>query len=436
MTAESGRERVPGDGSGTDRASGSGTGTGGETGLHGPQRAVAATYRDALTYAREREYRGWDYCDGMSSRVRRALPFETRVTNLLFQEGIKRCPVNVRPYLLVEQRRNYAGAGLFAMANADAHRLTRRVGRDVLGDVDYAGEATALADWLVDNRCRGYSGFCGSHRHQIQHLDYRSDATDPSIVSTVFPAEALLSVAALDTDHESNTAADYAALARSAADFVVEDLNYRPVDGGARIDYNVHGSGDHYTINGGALAARLFLALHERFGDAVYRERATELLDYIATLQTDGGGWTYRHPPSASHLSMDNFHNGFVIESFLRYADAIDADRYAETTDRALAFYREELFEPDGAPNHDESSRYPRDVHDVAEGLILFGATGRYEIARRVFDWGVEHLSDGEGRFYHRRDRWYTRRYTLMRWSQAWMSYALGSLLVDWTDGY
>jgi len=405
-----------------------------EPGLDGPRRAVAATFRDALAYAREREYRGWDYCDGMSSRLRRALPFETRVTNLLFQEGIKRSPVNVRPYLLVEQRRNYAGAGLFAMANVHAHRLGQRFGRTDLGDVDYAAEATSLADWIVDNRCRGYSGFCGSHGHRIQHLGYRSDVTDPSIVSTVFPAEALLSVAELESDHGSDTNRDYAAVARTAADFVVEDLDYRPVDGGARIDYNVHGSSDHYTINGGALAARLFLALYERFGDATYRERATALLDYIATLQTDRGGWAYRHPSSASHLSMDNFHNGFVIESFLRYARAVDPDRYAETIDRALGFYRTALFEPDGAPNHDESSQYPKDIHDVAEGLILFGKTGQFEFAQRVFDWGVENLSDGEGRFYHRRDRWYTRRYTLMRWSQAWMSHALGTLLVEWTE--
>lgn len=378
-------------------------------------------FRDALEYARGREYRGWDYCDGMSSRLRTMLPVETRATNLLVQETVKRAPINLRPYLLVERRRNFAGAGLFATANLTAHRLAGSRAGDLLGDVDYAGEATALLDWLVETRLEGYSGFCGAHQHEIQHLEYVSRPTDPSVVSTVFPAIALLRGAELGVGR----ADEYGRLARSAADFVVDDLEYRRVDGGARINYNTLTDGDHYTINGGALAARLFLELYAHTGEARHRERATALLDYIETLQTPRGGWPYRHPSDASHLSMDNFHNGFVIEAFLRYSALVD-DRYAGTVEDALEFYRAVLFDPDGAPNHDESSAYPKDIHDVAEGVAVFSEAGRRSFAETVLSWGLDALYDeADGRFLYQRRRLYTKRFTLMRWCQAWMVHAL-----------
>jgi len=389
------------------------------------RRDVLGLLRESLGYARRRDYRGWDYCDGMSSRVRRALPVESRVTNLLFQEGIKRAPVNVRPYLLVEPRRNFLGTGLFATANLAAHRLSETPAGDVLGGVDYAGEAIALLDWLVDNGCPGYAGFCGSHRHRIQQLDHVSETTDPSITSTVFPALALLDGSTLDAPRTS----EYAAVARSAEEFVLEDLDYRTVEGapGARINYSANASGDHYTINGGALAARLFLALYDHTGERRHRERATALLDYIATLQTDRGGWHYRHPTSASHLSMDNFHNGFVVECFLRYADAVD-DRYAGVIDDALAFYRT-VFDASGAPDWDEESAYPRDVHACAQGVLVFSYAGDDGFARRILNWTLDELYGDDGGFRFRKHRYYTKRVTLMRWCQAWMCYAMAEHL-------
>ncbi|MFB6131713.1 MAG: antibiotic ABC transporter permease, partial [Salinigranum sp.] len=86
------------------------------------ERALDALH-DTLAYSRERDYVGWDYCDGMSSRILRSLPVESKWLNLAFQETAKRAPVNVRPLLLVEARRNFMGAGLFAMANLNARRL-------------------------------------------------------------------------------------------------------------------------------------------------------------------------------------------------------------------------------------------------------------------------------------------------------------------------
>lgn len=414
------------------------------------ERRIMDILRETLAYARERDYTGWDYGDGMSSRLLQWMPVDNKWLNIAVQEIAKRPPVNVRPLLLIEQRRNYKGTALFAMANLNTAKLLGDVeydpkpapgsgvssdfgldmdGRDGDEDsggddetVDYERESYRLNEWLISNRSIGYSGFCGGHNHQIQHLHSRGMPNDPDVVSTSYAVKSLLSAAPLDSMYPS--------IAQTSADFVIEDLNYRTVSDGACIDYHFNHPSDSYTINAGAMGARLLIDLYARFGDESYRRRAKRILDHVAGLQTDLGGWTYRDPPSASHLSMDNHHNGFVIETFLRYHEVTDTDQYAETLDRALAFYRETLFDPSGAPNWDETTTYPRDIHASAQGILVFTYAGDLDVARRILAWTLNNLYVQDGKFYYRKHRLYTTRITLMRWCQAWMAYAISEYLM------
>jgi hypothetical protein len=381
-------------------------------------RALFDRLGDVLAYARERDYRGWDYADGMSSRIRRALPVENRWVNLAFQETAKRAPVNLRPLLLVEQRRNFKGTGLFAMANLGMARHAAAMGRRTT--VDYRGEARDLLDWLLVNRCPGFDGFCGGHRHATQDLSGRVEPDDPDVVSTAYAGRALLAGGELN--------ALYPAAARTAA-AGREHFGYERAGSGLEIDYHARRSTSGYTINAGAVWAGFLLDCYARFGDERHRERARDLLDRVADLQTPVGGWYYRDPPDSSHLSMDNHHNGFVIEAFQRYHDVTGTDRYEETLSEALAFYREALFEESGAPNFDEANAYPRDIHAATQGVLVFTYAGDLAFASRILAWTLDALHAGDGRFYFRKHRYHTKRHVLMRWCQAWMAYAISEYL-------
>ncbi|MFW6152794.1 MAG: antibiotic ABC transporter permease [Halobacteriota archaeon] len=372
----------------------------------------------ALAYARERDYVGWDLYDGESSRLLRALPFEHPWLNLAFQQAVRRAPVNLRPILLVEQRQSFLGTALFLRANLAAYERT--------GEPGYRSDAEELADWLLAHRSEGYSGFCGGHRHPLQTLDGRVAPNTPGIVGTTYAVAALLEAA----EHLDPR---YGDVARTAADFVYDDLDYRTHPDGAQIDYHPGDTGAHTTINANALGARLLVDVYDAFGNAHHRASARSILDYVASRQTGDGGWMYRDPPEASHLSMDSFHNGFILESFLRFGAACDPTRYAETVATGLRFYRR-LFDPDGAPHFDERRRYPRDIHAAAQGGLVFAMAGEDDRAERILRWAVDHLSDGDGRFYHERRRFYTKRITLMRWCQATMAHALGVYLTYQSD--
>jgi len=367
-----------------------------------------------LAYARERDYTGWDYGDGMSSQFLQQFPVDNKWLNLAVQEGIKRAPVNLRPLFRVDQRRNFMGAALFAMASLEAYRLTERQ--------THARDARDLVEWLLDEHPRGYSGFCCTHPHDVQTLDGVVPAGTPGVVGTSFGVKALLRA-------DEQFGGGYGDVARTAADFVFDDLGYEEDGERARINYKVSDDGDHYTLNAVALGARLLVDLYDHTGESMLRDAARKLLAYVAGEQTDVGGWYYRDPPEASHLSMDSHHNGFVIESFQQYRQVTGSTAFDEVLRPALSFYRDTLFEPTGVPNFDESSPYPRDVHAAAQGILVFTYAGDYRFAERIIDWTLAHLYAGDGRFYSRKYRFHTKRHVLMRWCEAWMAYALAEYL-------
>jgi hypothetical protein len=381
---------------------------------------IETVLQQTLEYSRERDYIGWDKHDGMSSRIRRSIPFETKYTNLLIQETIKRAPVNVRSLLLVEKRPNPKGLGLFSMANLNAYILTEQDA--------YRTEARTLCDRIVSHNIASVEGFSLPHAHELQGISEKRPAGTPNIVSTSFGVKALL--------RASEISERYATRARESADFVHSELLHEESEDDLRIRYTPGDGSSSFTLNANALAARLFVDLYDYFAKDEFRESAKKIFDYVETQQHETGGWDYRDPPSASHLGMDNYHNGFIIESFLRYQDVVEADAFTGTVDDALQFYRTVLYDDDGAPHWDEESTYPRDVHAAAQGIVTFTHAGDLEFARRIIDWTIENLYAGGGQFYYQKRRWYTKRLTLMRWCQAWMAYAISEHLRCAEDEY
>ncbi|TYL37231.1 antibiotic ABC transporter permease [Natronococcus pandeyae] len=372
---------------------------------------VETVLEETLEYSRKRNYVGWDKHDGMSSQIRRRLPFEHKWTNLAFQETIKRAPINLRPLFLVEQRPNPKGLSLFAIANLNAYTL--------FGCNHYLSESQRLCERILSHDLNGVDGFCLSHHHELQGLSGKKPTRTPNIVSTSFGVKALL--------QSDGISKKYPERAHKSADFITSEL-LSDDQKQARISYTPEKS-DSYTLNANALAARLFIDLYDYFDDDEYREIATGILTYVANCQEEIGGWEYKDPPSASHLGMDNYHNGFILESFLRYQEVVDADAYAETVKDGLNFYRYILYDDDGAPCWDETSAYPRDIHAAAQGIVTFTHAGNFKFARRIIDWTIDNLYARNGQFYYQKQKHYTKRFTLMRWCQAWMAYSLSEYL-------
>ncbi len=378
---------------------------------------------DCLAWARERDYAGYDPYDGLNSTIVDSLT-NNWLTRLVGLHAVHKSPVNLRPLLGVPAERNPKGIALFAMAYLNRYRET--------GDAVEKERAESLLRWLNENRSSEYDLAAWGYNFDWQNgRKFFLPEYHPSIVVTVFGGRAFL-------DYYETTGESWALkTAQSAASFIREHINRERVDGFDVFTYTPHDS--FVLINTNALAAGFFyrLAPHRDSGELF--ERATELFEFVVDAQADSGGWYYAMPATESHLTHDNFHTGFVLESLHDYAMDHPTDHPSrDAYETGLRFYRDNLFDENGAPRFEADRRYPYDVHAAAQAILTFAQRdlGRdREMARTVYEWTTANLLDDDGYFHRRVGRVLTDRTPYMRWSQAWMCRALSALSLRESEG-
>jgi hypothetical protein len=416
-----------GDGAGSERRSK-------EIGRDTASGDLDATARDAceagLAWARERGYAGWDPYDGLNSPY--LAPFRrTWLTRLVGMHLPNRVPLNLHRPLRIPRERNPKGIALFALAHLARYEAT--------GERARLEEAERLLDWLAAHSAPDFEYPCWGYNFDWQNArQFFLPAYRPSVVVSVFGALAFLEHYRLTGRGES------LATARGTCEFLTTEINTRTVDGHEAYTYATDDS--FVVVNVNALAARLLGPVGAAAGDDDLTARADELIAFVRATQEPSGAWHYSVPADSSPISHDNFHTGFVLESLREYLDATGSAETGErlgtenpelaATERAyergLAFYREHLFEPDGAPKFEHDRSHPYDAHAAAQSIRTFVRDGRpeqREMARRIVRWSLSNLYDESGYFYRRRGRLLDDLTPYMRWSQAWMCFALASYL-------
>ncbi|WP_216824739.1 prenyltransferase/squalene oxidase repeat-containing protein [Salinigranum rubrum] len=377
---------------------------------------VRRTLDDALSWARERDYAGWDPYDGLNSPL-----FSPVARNwflrLVCMHGVNKFPVNLRPLLGVPKQRNPKGVALFAAAYLDRYAVD--------GDESDRENAERLLEWLERNQSSAFDAPCWGYNFDWQNAEkFFLPAYKPSIVVTVFVGESFLKHYRLTGDEES------LATARDVCSFITSEINEVPVDGHTAYAYTPYD--DYVVVNANALAAGLLAAVGAETGDDAFVTRADELVDLVVDVQDEKGAWYYSVPGDDSPLSHDNFHTGFVLESLSEYLTVRDSDPAERAYQRGLDFFRDNLFDADGAPRFEHDTALPRDIHGAAQAirtLALDGDPKSTRLGRRVLSWTLENMLDDEGYFYRRRGRFWDDTTPYMRWNQAWMCYGLGAYL-------
>ena len=102
---------------------------------------------------------------------------------------------------------------------------------------------------------------------------------------------------------------------------------------------------------------------------------------------------------------------------------------------RGMEYYRENLFEEDGAPRLFSNRSRPHDIHGSAQGVLSFCKLATIDPSALPFainfaQWALDHMQSPTGGFYYRKHAFFTRRESLMRWNNSWMAWALSELLL------
>jgi hypothetical protein len=406
-----------------------------------------------LRYAESQEYRGYNKHDALNSPLLHALALENRWLRLLFIQLVMRCPFNPRPLLRVQKTINPKGMSLFCRAYLALHELATTspeifTADSASGDAlqrkeagtqrtkfdartEWLAKARHCLDWLADHSVqdRGFSGHCWGYPYDWQDVGFFAPSGMPNCVVTCFVGRAF--VHAYELTGESS----YLDVARSACAFLLNDLtvlhdtpemlcvSYAPVN----MNWVV--------MDTSALAGSLLAKVSQHSHTSELKYQARRLLNYVVDKQTEYGAWYYSHPPEGSHITHDNYHTGFILDSILDYADATGDQTFLPNYRRGLDFYKEKLFLSTGAPKWMHDTIYPQDIHGSAQGIITFSKAARFgreygHLAEKIAQWTLANLYNRrEGYFYYQRGRFLTKTFTLMRWCNAWMAWAIASLL-------
>jgi uncharacterized protein YyaL (SSP411 family) len=283
-------------------------------------------------------------------------------------------------------------------------------------------------------RIVGYSGAAWGYNFDWQSRNFFAPLGTPMIVPTAFAVRALLDAYETLGDHT------YLETARSSCEFILKDLK-RTVDsdeGEGELCFSYSPLDQTKVFNASLFAAETLACVGVLTGETKFRDVANDLAvraaRYVLHRQNEDGSWFYGAGPNQQWI--DNFHTAYLILSLSRIMKCLGGGEIdlKPAIERGYRFWRDRFFLADGWPKYYHDTLHPADAHAAATAIITLVELQELDrealpLAETIADWTIRNLRDSRGFFYYQRRRFYTVRTPFMRWTQAWMLYALARLL-------
>ncbi len=376
-------------------------------------------HRELWDYCRGHDFAGYDPYDGLNSRLFQSTPLKSyRVARLAWTQFCKRSPFNFRNLARVPCERNAKAIALFALAALADYRRTQTKEAEI--------EVRNLLDDLIGMSLKGFKGACWGYNLDWQSRSFFAPKGTPTIVPTAFAARALCEAAEV-IDRET-----YLPYARTICDFILNDLN-RTEEAGDEMCFSYSPLDGTRVFNASLMAAEALGTVGGLLKEEGLCDMALRAARYVARRQHADGSWSYG--VDGHQAWSDNFHTAFVLTSLSRIIQHCDVgDELEPALVRGYEFWKERFFLSNGWPKYYPDQLYPADVHSAAAAIVaLVELRGRFpgtvELAEEIASWAIANLRSSHGYFWYQQKRWYTNRIEYMRWSQAWMMYALARLL-------
>ena len=379
---------------------------------------LTTVHADLWNWCRARDFAGHDPYDGLNSSLFQATPLRhSRAARLAWTQFLKRSPFNLRNIACVRAERNAKGIALFALAALGDYRRLQTKEAEIT--------ARELLDDLVAMSLKGFSGACWGYNFDWQSRSFFAPKGTPTIIPTAFAARALCEAAEV-IDHD-----EYLPFARTICDFILNDLN-RSDETSEEVCFSYSPLDQTRVFNASLMAAEVLATVGGMLGEQSLREGAMRATRYVVRRQLDDGSWAYG--ADGHQTWSDNFHTGFILTSLSRIMTGCEArDEIQPALVRGYEFWKDRFFLSNGWPKYYPHRLYPADIHSTAAAIVTavelrgrFPGTG--EFAEQIAEWAMENMRSSEGYFYYQRHRFFTNRIPYMRWSQAWMTYAISRL--------
>lgn len=381
------------------------------------------SFNNLKTYCESQNYAGWDPYDGLNSRIFQATPLKNwDLARLAWIQGFKRSPMNFRKLLLVPKQHNAKGIGLFLTGYCNIYRAQEISGSVELGkQEEIIQKINHLAELLISMQSKGYSGACWGYNFdwQARRL-FLFPRNTPTVVATAFCATALFKA------YEITGNDKWLETALSSAGFVMADLKRTSKDKGFLFSYSPL-EGNNTVYNASLLGSKLLSYAYKYSGDEELRMAARESVQACLAAQHADGSWLYGELPVQNWI--DSFHTGYNLDALQTYSAYTGDESVIPAIQAGFDFYIRHFFLEDGTPGYYHNQIYPIDIHCPAQLFVTLSSLHRFKeykaVADKVMDWTLRHMQDKKGYFYYQKRRFLSSKISYMRWSNAFMFYAM-----------
>lgn len=384
------------------------------------RKSVAQSLSQLEQYCRKEGFKGWDPYDGLTSRVFRSIPFvnTNSFARLAWIQLFKRSPVNFRSIAGVKKDFNPKGLGLFLAGYCNLQMLNPA--DDKMNTIDY------LTETIIGLKSENYSGACWGYNFDWQARAFFQPRYTPTVVATTFIANALLDA------YEITKNSSLLKVARSACDFVLQDLN-RTYDDEGNFSFSYSPLDKSVVFNASLLGSRLLSRVYSFTKEDELIKEAKKSVAYCSRKQNSDGSWCYGMLPF--HRWIDSFHTGYNLECIYEYARSSGDDSYNNNIKNGLDYYINNFFTEEGIPKYYNIKTFPIDAHAPAQLVITIAKLNQFKqfkpLVDKVLQWTIANMQSEKGYFYFQLNKFFSSKIPYIRWSQAWMFYALSTYLLE-----
>ena len=361
-------------------------------------------------YTRLNNYKGWDLFDGLNSEVlQKSSIYKYPPVRLAWIQAFKRSPINFRAITRVPKSNNSKGFSLFLSGLVYSGRLS---------------EAKELYSILINQAIKRKAGYAWGYNFPWESRAFYVPEGTPNVVSTVFVANALL-------DYFDATGNEEAFIkAASAADFILDELLLYEDEESVCFGY-IPGE-DARVHNASMMAAALLGRVFSLSGSAIYLEKSRKAMSYAINALKPDYSWPYGE--RSHHQFVDSFHTGFNLVALHDWMKSTRQSNWNEQLRKAYSYYIDNFWLSDGCPKYYNTSLYPIDIHASAQGIVTCTKLAdiderSHNLAQNIATWTIENMQSDSGYFYFQKKRFWKNKIPYIRWSQAWMFYALSILI-------
>ncbi len=166
-----------------------------------------------------------------------------------------------------------------------------------------------------------------------------------------------------------------------------------------------------------------------------HKELAKESIIACVNAQEKDGSWVYGELPVQNWI--DSFHTGYNLDALQTYQESTGDRSFSENIEKGFEYYIKNFFRKDGTPKYYHNITYPIDIHCPAQLFVTLNRLHKFDenkqLAHTVMNWTIKNMQDKKGYFYYQLKKGISSKIPYMRWSNAFMFYAMSYFLLNTT---